>query len=80
MLFDHWLRPRLAGNSAEAVFAAYRAAGDDYLLVFHTLYEQVLTVSRDRALDEALMSALEAHMTPVWSDGVRYTLYGWKDE
>ncbi|NUQ04814.1 MAG: glycosyltransferase family 39 protein, partial [Anaerolineae bacterium] len=80
VLFDHWLRPRLAGNSAEAVFAAYRAAGDDYLLVFHTLYEQVLTVSRDRALDEAFMSALEAHMTPVWSDGVRYTLYGWKDE
>ncbi|MBK8027508.1 MAG: glycosyltransferase family 39 protein [Chloroflexi bacterium] len=80
VLFDHWLRPRLAGDSAEAVFESYKAAGDDYLLVFHALYDQVLTVSRDRALDEEFRTAIDAAMTPVWTDGLRYTLYGWKNE
>lgn len=79
VLFDHWLRPRLDGTSAEQVFAQYRASGDDYLLVFHSLYEQYLTVSRDLAVDRAFIMEIEQYMTPVWTDGVRYTLYGWKD-
>ncbi|MBK8022820.1 MAG: hypothetical protein IPK19_15645 [Chloroflexi bacterium] len=48
--------------------------------MFHALYDQVLTVSRDRALDEEFRTAIEAAMIPVWTDGLRYTLYGWKNE
>ena len=60
------------------VLETYRESGDDYLLVFHTLYEQYLTVSPDRAIDEEFTAVVEDYMTPVWTDGVRYTLYGWK--
>lgn len=79
-LLDHWLRPLLAGATPDEVFAAYRAEGDDYLLVFTELYGQYLEVSRDRALDEQFMTALDAYMQPIWTDNVRYTLYGWKTE
>lgn len=79
MAFDHWLRPLLAGATPDEVFAGYRASGDDYLLFFDTLYRDYLAFSRDPALDEQFLPALERHMVPVWTDGLRYTLYAWKE-
>ncbi|MDZ4771482.1 MAG: hypothetical protein SGJ24_20340 [Chloroflexota bacterium] len=79
MVFDHWLRPLLEGSTADDVFASYRESGDDYLLFFDAGYRTYLEFSRDRALDESFVTAIESRMTPVWTDGVRYTLYGWND-
>ncbi len=78
MAFDHWLRPLLAGATPTEVLASYRAAGDDSLLVSHAIYEEYLKVSRDPALDGQLMAAIDTAMTPIWTDGFRYTLYAWK--
>jgi hypothetical protein len=80
MLFDHWLRPLLNGATPEAVYAAWRAAGDDYVLIGHALHSEYLAVSRDRALDDLLLATIDDHLVPVWTDGLRYTLYGWRDE
>jgi hypothetical protein len=80
VLFDHWLRPLLAGETPDAVYAAWRAAGDDHLLLAHALHAEYLQVSRDRALDDRLLATLDAYAIPVWTDGLRYTLYGWRDE
>lgn len=79
MLFDHWSRPIAAGQSEDETFAAFRAAGDDYWLLFHSGYETYLGVSQRRAIDEVFAAALEQAMVPVWTDGLRYTLYTWPD-
>ncbi|MBI1256587.1 MAG: hypothetical protein GC204_03875 [Chloroflexi bacterium] len=77
VLFDHWKLPLLDGLSPDQVFDAYHA-DYDYLLLSHALYDEYLAFSPHRDLDEQLPAALDQRMTPVWTDGIRYTLYGWK--
>ena len=80
ILFDNWKRPMIdEGLTPDQVFEHYRAEGDEYLLVFQTLYDQYLAYSRNPEFDREFPAALDRWMTPVWTDGVRYTLYGWKD-
>lgn len=79
VLFDNWKLPMInEGLTADDVFARYREQGIDYLLFFPTLYEQYLPFSLYPDLDRAFPAALERWMQPVWTDGVRYTLYGWR--
>ncbi len=76
VMFDHWRRG-LAG-SPEAVFEAYRAAGDDYLLFWESGFA---LDSADPAHAEAnalFAAARDQVMTPVWTDGFYYTLYTWR--
>lgn len=80
VLFDNWKLPMLNDDlTPDEVFERYRAEGQDYLLVFDSLYEQYLEFSTYPDLDRAFPETLERWMTPVWTDGVRYTLYGWKE-
>lgn len=80
VLFDHWKLPMLNdGLTPDEVFERYRAEGQDYLLYFDSMYEQYLQFSTYPDLDRAFLEALERWMEPVWTDGLRYTLYGWKD-
>lgn len=78
VLFDHWLYPAVNGVDPDAIFASYRAAGDDYLLVWRAGYDEYRDVfARYVTLTDAFYPALERHMVEVWTDGLRYTLYGW---
>jgi len=78
VLFDHWKLPQIAdGLTVDAEFARYRA-DYDYLLFFGSLYDQYLEFSIYPDLDRAFPAERDQRMTPVWTDGVRYTLYGWK--
>lgn len=79
IMFDNWVRPMLYGADADAVFAQYREAGDDYLLYFHAGYELYTTFSHHAEYDVLFPQTIERWMTPVWTDGVRYTLYAWRD-
>ena len=78
VLFDQWKLPLLDGLSPDQVFEGYHA-DYDYLLLSHALYEQYLDFSTHRDLDAQFLISLDQWTTPVWTDGVRYTLYGWKD-
>ncbi|MEP7291877.1 MAG: glycosyltransferase family 39 protein, partial [Chloroflexota bacterium] len=78
-MFDNWKLAMInEGISPNQVFERYRASGEDYLLVFRTFYDQYLEFSLHPDLDRAFPAALDRWMTPVWTDGVRYTLYGWR--
>lgn len=78
LLFDNWKLPQFAeGLTPDEVFERYRA-DYDYVLFFGTLYDTYLEFSTYPALDRAFPSERDRWMTPIWTDGVRYTLYGWK--
>ncbi len=80
VLFDNWKLPMLNdGLTPDQVFEVYRARGEDYLLFWGTSYNEYLEFSTYPDLDRAFPEALERWMEPVWTDGLRYTLYGWKD-
>ena len=78
VLFDQWKLPLLDGLSPDEVFERYRA-DYDYLLLSKALYDQYLEFSTHHDLDAQFPAALDQWMTSVWTDEVRYTLYGWKD-
>lgn len=79
ILFDQWVRPQLTGGASPAeVFEGWRAAGDDYVLFFHAGYDLYTTFSHHADLDRQFSALIEESMTPVWTDGLRYTLYTWK--
>ncbi len=78
ILFDHWVRPQFAGAAPDEVFAQFRDSGDDYVLFFHAGYDVYTTFSHHSDLDRLFPQAIEQAMTPVWTDGLRYTLYTWK--
>ena len=71
------LLPLLAGLTPDQVFERYHA-NYDYLLLSTTLYEQYLPFSTHRDLDEQITTMIDKWMKPVWTDNLRYTLYGWK--
>ena len=77
VLFDQWKLPLLAGLTPDQVFERYHA-NYDYLLLSTTLYEQYLPFSTHRDLDEQITTMIDKWMKPVWTDNLRYTLYGWK--
>lgn len=89
LLFDHWSRPQipaaLIDQSAvhaqlppdfDAVRARY--ADDAAWLVFDTGYEAALAESPRPRIDGAFRAFLDRYMQPVWTDGVRYTLWQWR--
>lgn len=78
LLFDQWSRPQAAGVSLAEMLAAYRAAGDDYWLVFETGYAAYMNVSQRVAIDATLPDALEGNFVPVWTDEFHYTIYTWR--
>jgi hypothetical protein len=79
VLFDHWLRPVLQGATPDEAFETFRQAGDDYLLLWHAGFDEYREVfARYEPQIAQFMPALERHMTPIWTDGLRYTLYGWQ--
>ena len=60
------------------MLARYKAEGYDYLLLAQSIYDLYLPFSTYPEIDRAFPAALDAAMIPVWTDGLRYTLYGWK--
>jgi len=79
VLFDQWKLPLLDGLTPDQVFERYHT-DYDYVLLSQTLYDQYLEFATHRDLDDALPPALDKWMTPTWTDGIRYTLYGWKND
>ncbi len=81
VLFDHWKLPIFAeGLTPEAVLARYKAEGYDYLLLANSIYDAYLPFSTFPEIDRAFPAEIDHVMIPVWTDGLRYTLYGWKGE
>ncbi len=81
VLFDHWKLPIFAeGLTPDAVLARYQAEGYDYLLLAQSIYDLYLPFSTYPEIDRAFPAALDEAMIPVWTDGLRYTLYGWKGD
>ncbi len=78
ILLDQWVRPQVYGATPQDVFAQFRDSGDDYLLFFRAGYELYTTISNHPELDPLFLQMVDDTMTPVWTDGIRYTLYGWK--
>lgn len=79
MLFDHWARPLQGGAAPDEVFADWKVAGDDYLLLFNPGYQFNAQDERFAAENALFPPALERWMTPLWTDeGGWYTVYGWK--
>lgn len=77
-IFDNWTRPQVLGLTDDP-FAYYREQGDDYLLVSRALYDNYLPFSRYPELESTFFEQLEASMILVWTDGVRYSLWGWRE-
>jgi Dolichyl-phosphate-mannose-protein mannosyltransferase len=79
ILFDHWARPLQQGAAPDEVFQAWKAAGDDYLLVFNPGYDFNVQDPRFKDENAQFPAALKQWMTPIWTDDAGgYTLYGWK--
>ncbi|NDJ62925.1 MAG: hypothetical protein GYB67_17525 [Chloroflexi bacterium] len=76
VLFDFWGYPYDRGQSADAIFAEWRAQGDDYVFIFDWGYQfYVEFINYFPAANAALPDAL-ATLPAVWAtDDERYTLY-----
>ncbi len=79
VLLDHWADSLKNGATPDSVMAAWRDSGLGYLLVWNTGYEASATDPRFAAENARFPAARDHWLTPVWTDGVRYTLYGWND-
>jgi hypothetical protein len=71
------------GETPDAIFEAWRATGDEYVLLYRLGYDHF--TNNDlfyREENLGFPAALERHMTPVWDimtlDGAAYTLFEWK--
>jgi hypothetical protein len=86
VMFDHWRRPLRLGASPEQVMRDYQAAGDDYWLVWMDTDPDAALSGFDfdradpahTAADDLFPPALRSFMTPVWTDGLFYSLYTWR--
>ncbi len=81
VLTDFWAHPLIQGQTVEEVLAAWRAGGDDYLLVWDTGLDFALTPeSYDPyiPINAQFPTVRDEWLEPVWTDGVAYTLYRWK--
>jgi hypothetical protein len=79
VITDAWAHPLWHGAQPDDVLAAWRAAGDDYFLVWDTGYEFFSADPRFR--DEVALwpPARDRALRRVWTDGVRYSLWTWRD-
>ncbi len=80
IMLDAWMYPLRRGSTPDEVFAGWRAQGDDYVLLYHLGYDFFTNDDIYSRTENLLFpAALEAHMTPVWTDQMgTYTLYTWK--
>lgn len=79
VLLDHWVRPLREGQTPDQVFAAWRAAGDTYLLVWKRGVDFYLNNPTPFLESvERFAPALDRAMIPIWTDGRDYTLYTWR--
>ncbi|MDX2139324.1 MAG: hypothetical protein SF123_14660 [Chloroflexota bacterium] len=89
IMLDQWAYPLRQGLSEDAIFEAWRAAGDDYFLLYTIGYDS-FTDDDQYHRDENLRfpPALARHLTPVSTvdylagDGsvaAAYTLYTWRE-
>jgi hypothetical protein len=78
ILFDHWFRPLRQGKTPDEIFADWKAAGENYLLLYDTGYEFNAKDSRFLSENALFPDALNKWMQPIWTDKLGYTLYGWK--
>lgn len=77
---DYWVQSELQRGDAanEAEWIAEMRAHADYWLVWHSGYDAFISDDARRDPERRFPAFLEQHMTPVWTDGVRYTVYGWR--
>ncbi|HUN08772.1 MAG TPA: hypothetical protein PLQ56_19350 [Aggregatilineales bacterium] len=76
ILFDYWVRPLRQGLTTEAVIESWRAAGDDYVLVFQVGYDFWKTDPRFLTENARFPEVVQELGTPLWSDPVgAYQLY-----
>lgn len=80
-MLDSWAHPLRVGQTEDDIFAAWQAAGDDYVLVLwaqgYAHFTEVDTWHRAENL--RFPAALERWMTPIWDDGLgAYSLYTWR--
>jgi hypothetical protein len=76
ILFDYWVRPLRQGLTTEAVLESWRAAGDDYVLVFQVGYDFWKTDPRFLTENALFPEVVQQLGTPLWSDPVgAYQLY-----
>jgi hypothetical protein len=79
VLLDHWVRPLREGQTPDQVFAAWRAAGEPYLLVWKRGVDFYLNNPTPFLESvQRFAPALDRAMIPVWTDGRDYTLYTWR--
>lgn len=76
ILFDYWVRPIRQGLTTQAVIESWRAAGDDYVLVFQVGYDFWKTDPRFLTENARFPEVVQLLGTPLWSDPVgAYQLY-----
>ncbi|MGQ9887219.1 MAG: hypothetical protein ACUVSX_01900, partial [Aggregatilineales bacterium] len=79
-LLDAWPHPVRAGRSPDDVLSGWRAAGDDYVLVFDVGRRFLTEVETRAALENSQFDAAAARwLEPVWQDDAgAYILYAWR--
>lgn len=80
ILFDHWGRALKNSPDTAEVLHSWRDQGVDYVLVHDQGYQFVIEdlTSPFKAEDPLFPEARDQQMEAVWTDGISYTLYGWK--
>jgi hypothetical protein len=76
ILFDYWVHPLRQGLDAQGVIESWRAAGDDYVLLFQLGYDFWKTDPRFLTENARFPELLTALGEPLWVDAVKgYSLY-----
>ncbi|MBZ0294217.1 MAG: hypothetical protein K8L99_16765, partial [Anaerolineae bacterium] len=82
VLTDFWAAPIARGETPEAVLESWRESGDDYLLVWDLgfdFYTSSGESTRFVAQNELFPAARDRWLERVWTDGVTYSLYTWRE-
>jgi hypothetical protein len=80
VLYDYWQGPLEAGRAPAEVLAAWRAAGDQYVLYFRLGEQIFIGPAYQPQPDETFAAAGAPLLQPVWTTpDDRYTLYTWPD-
>lgn len=82
VLTDFWAAPIARGQMPEAVLEGWRTSGDDYLLVWDIGFDFYTTSDEsDRFAEQNSLfpAARDRWLEPVWTDGLAYTLYRWRE-
>ena len=76
ILLDTWARAVSTHGTPEAALAALQTEAH-YVLVWRAGYDAALMDARLGVVNRQFASVQDALLTPVWSDGLLYTLYTW---